>query len=235
MRTLRIVALVLISSFCVWAQDTPQTSPSPDSQAPAQGNWQQRRGPGTGGTITAINGNSMTIKTRDGQTAQVNLSDATRYRKGRDEAKLADLKVGDMVFVRGEQKDGIWQAEVVAERPAGGMGMGGQGGNFRENMGKTFIIGEVTAINGTQLTIKRPDDVTQNITVDENTSFHKDNESVTLTDLKVGDHVFGRGELKDNVFVPSQLNVGQPHFGGMRGQGGPHGQSGTSPQQPQQQ
>ncbi|MGH9564998.1 MAG: DUF5666 domain-containing protein [Candidatus Angelobacter sp.] len=232
MRIARIIALVLISSFCVWAQDAPQAPPS-DAQPQAQGNREHRRGLGTGGTITAISGNSITLKTRDGQTAQVSVSDQTRFRKGREDAKLADLKVGDMIFVRGEQKDGVWQAEVVAERPEGGIVIRG---NFRENLGKTIIVGEITAMNATQLTIQRPDGVSQNITVDENTSFRKDNESVTLTDLKVGDHVFGRGELKNNVFVPSQLNVGQPRFGhGPRGGRGPNEQGGPPPQQPQQQ
>lgn len=237
MRIARIIALVLVSSFCVWAQDAPQ-APVPDAQPQVQGNREHHRGPGTGGTITVIAGNSITLKTRDGQTAQVSVSDQTRFRKGRDETKLADLKVGNMVFVRGEQKDGVWQAEVVAERPEGGMGMGGPGGNFRENLGKTIIIGQITAMNGTQLTIQRPDGVSQNITVDENTSFRKDNDSVTLTDLKVGDHVFGRGELKNNVFVPSQLNVGPPPFGhGPRGAHGSGEQQGGPPtqQQPQPQ
>jgi uncharacterized protein DUF5666 len=240
MRIARIITLALISSVCVWAQDTPQ-APPPDAQSQAQGNREHRRGPGTGGTISAIAGNSITLKTRDGQTAQVNVTDQTRFRKGREDAKLSDLKVGDRIFVRGEQKDGVWQAKVVAERPEGGMGMGGmnRGGSFRENLGKTIIAGEITAMNGTQLTIQRPDGVSQNITVDENTSFRKDNESVTLTDLKVGDHVFGRGQLKDNVFVPSQLNVGQPRSGrGPRGGQGAGEQAAPPPaqsQQPQQQ
>jgi hypothetical protein len=232
MRFTRILVLVLFSSLLAVAQDAPQAAP-PGSQTPeqapqqgGQGNWQGRRFPGTGGEITAITGNSLTLKTRDGQTAQVSLSDKTQYRKERADAKVSDFKVGDMVMVRGEQKDDVWQAEVVAARPAG-MGMGGgQGGNFREDMGKKFIVGKVTAINGTQLTIQRPDGVSQNITVDENTSFRKDSESVTLADLKVGDKVFGRGEMKNDTFVPSQLNVGQPRFGGPREPGG-----GAPPQQ----
>jgi hypothetical protein len=227
MRITHILILFMFSSLFAVAQNAPQAPPpdsQPSAQAPqgGQGNWQGRRFQGTGGEITAINGNSITLKTRDGQTAQVSVSDKTQYRKDRAEAKISDFKVGDMVMVRGEQKDGVWQAEVVAERPAG-MGMGGPGGpgaNMREDMGKKFIVGQITAMNGTQLTIQRPDGVSQNITVDENTSFRKENESVTLADLKVGDHVFGRGELKNDVFVPAQLNVGQPRFGGPRGQQG---------------
>lgn len=174
-----------------------------------------RRFPGVAGTITAMGNGTFSLKTMDGQTAQVALSDKTQYFKDRNPSQLSDFKVGDMVFVRAEQKDGVWQAEAVRMRSGGG---GMQGENFRADMGKRFIIGEVKAISGTQLTIQRVDGVTQTITVDENTSFRKDNESITLADIKAGDHVFGRGELKNDVFVPSVLNIGEPRF--MRHEGG---------------
>ena len=256
MRRITILALFLTVSLWAWSQNTPDMQA--DQQQAQQGNWQRygRRGPGVAGTITAITDNSITIKTMDGQTAQVNVNSETQFRKNREQAKLTDFKIGDEVFVRGEQKDGAWQAQVVAARPAGGMGgmgggagMGAGGGmsagagagagggrpDFRADMGKKFIAGEVKAINGTQLTIQRPDGVSQNITVDENTSFRKDNESITLGDLKVGDHVFGRGELKNDVFVPAQLNVGQPRFGMNRGgQGGPGGPPPQQQSRPQQ-
>jgi hypothetical protein len=78
-------------------------------------------------------------------------------------------------------------------------------------MGKKFIAGEVAKIEDTKLTIKRVDGETQVIQVDENTSLRNSKrESVTLADVKVGDRVFGRGDLKDGVFVPAVLNVGAP-------------------------
>jgi len=100
---------------------------------------------------------------------------------------------------------------------------------FREGLGKNFIMGEIKSINGTQIEIARPDGQTQTIAVDENTSFHKNRESVTLADFKTGDRVFGRGEVKNNVFVAATLNEGQPGMGrpGMRMGGG----EGTPPQQ----
>ncbi|HZS26333.1 MAG TPA: hypothetical protein VFB76_03820, partial [Candidatus Angelobacter sp.] len=82
-----------------------------------------------------------------------------------------------------------------------------------------FIAGEVKAINETKLTIARPDGQTQEIEVDENTSFRKGMESITLPDIKVGDFVRGRGELKNNVFVPKELVVGRPQMRSMS-QGG---------------
>jgi hypothetical protein len=82
---------------------------------------------------------------------------------------------------------------------------------MREEMGKKIIAGEIAKIDGTSLTINRPDGQTQVIQVDETTSFRNPRrESITLADIKVGDRVFGRGDLKDGVFVPAVLNVGAP-------------------------
>jgi ribosomal protein L21E len=229
MRKLSVIAVFLLVAAWCWGQTAPADGASEgQSSTPSQNQpgWHHRF-KGVAGTITAINPDSITVKTRDGQTAQVNLSDKTQYRKERQAAQLTDFKVGDQIIVRGESSSqGVWQADVVAARPAGGFG----GERFREGMGKQFIAGEVKSIDGTQLTILRPDGVTQTITVDENTSFRKDGQSITLADLKAGDHVFGRGELKNDVFVPAVLNVGMPRMM-MRGGPGAGGGPGTSNQQ----
>ena len=217
MRKFTLVLLFSFAGFWCLAQDAP-ASPDQQSPAPPNGQMEHRHHPGVMGTITAINDGSLTVKTMNGETAQVNLSDKTQYRKDRQTAKLSDFKVGDQVFVRGESTaQNTWQADVVASgRPGGGM---------REGMGKQFIAGEIKAINGTQLTVLRPDGVTQSINVDESTSFRKQGQSVTLADIQVGDHVFGRGEMKNNVFVPSTLNVGEMGMGrGGWGQGRGQGQ-----------
>ena len=67
-------------------------------------------------------------------------------------------------------------------------------------MGKKYILGTVKAINETKLTIARTDGQTQDIEVDENTSFRKSRDSITLPDIKVGDFVMGRGEIKKHPF-----------------------------------
>jgi Domain of unknown function (DUF5666) len=218
MKRLAVIAIPVVLAAMAWAQApdaAPQdTQPTPSTQD-QPGQWGGRQhGPGVGGTITAINGNSITIKTMDGKDAQITATDQTKVRKDREKAVLSDLKVGDVIMVRGQQaSDGTWQAEMIGTRSAGAMGT-----NFRENLGKKFIVGDIKSINGTQLEIARPDGVTQTIAVDENTSFKKDNESITLADFKPGDHVFGRGEVKNDVFVAAVLNSGQPRF--MRRNGG---------------
>jgi hypothetical protein len=88
-----------------------------------------------------------------------------------------------------------------------------------DDLGKKFVLGEVTKIDGTKITINRPDKVEQTIEVDDDTSFRNSRrESVTLADVKVGDHVGARGKLQDGTFVASVLTVGLPErmmmFGG---------------------
>jgi hypothetical protein len=217
MKKWMLVSLCLLICGLCLAQTAPANSPT-DQGASQDMARNGHRGPGVAGTIAAIDANTITVKTRDGQTAQVTVNDKTEYRKDRATVKLSDFKVGDMVFVRGEKTgDHTWQAAAVASRS------GDRGGadDFREGMGKQFIAGEIKSIDGTQLTVQRPDGVAQTISVDENTSFRKDGESITLADLKPGDHVFGRGELKNGVFVPATLNLGQPRFGMPRQNGAP--------------
>jgi hypothetical protein len=179
------------------------------------------------GKVTAVGKDSLTIAPlMGGDAVNVKVSDTTRVAKDRQPFKFEQIKVDDVIFARGELKNNSMQAAVVSvvnpemiQRiqqgsagggPGGGIGPGG--GFNREDLGKKFIIGEVKAINETKLTIARPDGQTQDIEVDENTSFKKGGESITLPDIKVGDFVRGRGEMKDSMFVPKELMVGRPQM-----------------------
>lgn len=187
-------------------------------------------GENVAGTVTSIGKSSLTIAPlRGGDPITITISDSTRLMKDREPAKLSDIKTGDTVFARGKLSGNAMEALLVGVLPpemaermkqGGGMAMGmgggrtpGQGQAFSpEDMGKKFIAGEVKAMNETHLTIARPDGQTQDIEVDENTSFKRGNESVTLADIKVGDFVHGPGELKNNVFTPKELRVGRPRM-----------------------
>lgn len=191
------VSLVVLAN----AQDKP---PAPDQ--PSRQHREGRQFQGVAGTITAIAKNQITLKTMDGKTATISLSPETRYRKDGNQVSLADFKVGDMVMVGGDPAgENTWNARFVGTRS-------NAGAEFREGLGKRFIAGEIKSIDGTRLTILRPDGETQTIEVDENTFFRKQGESVTLADFKPGDHVFGRGELKNGTFFPTVLNLGDPRM-----------------------
>ncbi len=197
------------------AQDTPPTTP-PDSKpgsAADGGREPGRRRPDVVGKITAINGQTLTIQNPEGRDVTVTVTGTTRFMKDRQPAKLTNFKVGDMAMVRGRSTGtDAWEAEVLGTR-TGSAGAFGQGG-FAEGMGKKFIAGEIKAIDGTHLTITRRDGETQTIAVDENTSFRKEGESITLADFKVGDRIYGPGAVKDGTFMATTLNLGGPR--GMR-------------------
>jgi hypothetical protein len=188
------------------------------------------------GQITAISGSTVTVKTEDDQTRQIVATTNTRIMRNRTAAKLVDLKVGDGVAGLGnlDGPNGTLHAAMLFATDAE------QTKVLRENLGKTYIRGKVTAIDMTNatITVERPDHVSQTIGLDETTSFRKGTgfggsaaagaspaanaqadsapasaESITLADIKIGDRVQGVGALKAGVFVPAQLTILLPGTG----------------------
>lgn len=208
---LAVLAAVLCGT--AMAQDAPPPV--------AFGQDRPGRGAGVGGQITAIEGSTITLQTFRGGSAKVNITSSTRFMKDREEARQSDFKVGDRIFVSGEQdKDGVWKAQTLRGRSGdGGFSRGAALGGAPakpEDNGKSYILGEITKIDGTKLTIKKPDNSEQVIEVDDETSFRTGRESVTFADMKVGDLVRGQGALKNGVFVPKELRAGRAH-GARRG------------------
>jgi hypothetical protein len=177
------------------------------------------------GKIAAVHDNSLEITDANGENVIVKLTGKTEYRKDRQDAKRSDFKAGDLVIVRGQENpDHSWTAEVVGGRSANGPGgregrggpggPGGPGGGFRggqgETLGKDFVSGEITAVDAPKLSVLRSDKVTQSIELNEDTSLRKGRDSITMADVQVGDHVFARGGLENNVFVPKMVMVISP-------------------------
>ena len=202
----------------------------------------------------------------------------TRFRKDRQEAKLSDFKVGDNIMVRGESTgENSWTAQMIAPAPSqADMQQARQ--RMKDAMGKTMVVGEVKSIDAPKLTIQRVDGVEQTIEADENTSIRRGGgmggggdrlrqgaqspggnsaggsaggESITLADIKAGDTISARGELKDGTFVPASINIMDPEmvrrmkeggatfFGGPgprgdRGSQAPESPQATPPQNPKQ-
>lgn len=210
--------ITLLSARVTFAQDP---TPAPNSAAPQQQNrhWE---GPGQEadqrplfGKITALKAGAMEITRQDGQVVTVKLTDQTEFRKEREKAAASDFKVGDTVMVRGEENpDHTVTAKLVGARtggggPGGGPG-GGLGGMSMGTLGKDYVVGEVKAIDPPRLSVLRPDNVTQTLELTEETSLRKGRDSVTMADIKVGDHVMARGAVEKDVFVPQRMQVMNP-------------------------
>lgn len=182
------------------------------------------------GKVTAVTPGTLTVApATGGDPVTIRIGDKTRVLKERQPVKTTDIKVDEMIFARGTLSGATMDAVLVSTISAENVQrMQGALQFNREDMGKKFIAGEVKAINELKLTIARPDNQTQEIEVDENTSFRKGRESITLADIKPGDFVRGAGELKNGVFMPKELIVGRPNMmmmggGGQGGPGGPGG------------
>jgi hypothetical protein len=196
-----------------------------------------------GGTITAIAGPQVTIKTVDGAVYQVVTTDNTRMMRGRSNPiKLADLKAGDGLMAMGnlDAPNKTIHAAMLISIDADQMKKMEEAQKQQlANLGKTLIAGRVTSIDmdNATMTLERPDGVSQTIGFDENTSFHRGrmtmaggsgmgagasttapppSESITLADIKVGDRVAGPGEVKSGRFVAKELTVMTPGNGRRR-------------------
>jgi Cu/Ag efflux protein CusF len=206
------VLSAVLSAFLVCsstAQEPAQDgSQRPHRQGGQGGGGDFRRG--AFGEVTEISGSTLKIKLPNGSIGTINTTANTRYRKDEQEAKFSDFKVGDHVFVRGESTgENTWTATAVGSAPSQAQVQE----RMKEAMGKTMVVGEVKSIDAPKLTISRTDGVVQTIEADENTSFRRGrDESITLPDIKAGDTVFARGELKNGVFVPASVNVLDPEM-----------------------
>jgi hypothetical protein len=224
-KTVLLLVVALLLPFCLHAQD----SGDPEGARAAFAGMQH-----VSGEITAIQGARLTVKSAEGDMVQVVTTDNTHIMKGRASSgggpvKFADLKVGDGVMAAGNldaPNKTLHAAFVLATDAA-------EVKRLREDLGKTYIVGKVTAIDldDARMTIERPDKVLQTIGFDETTSFRRGSraqfaqsngaaggpagrtpqvtggENITLADIKVGDSVRATGALKSGVFVPTQFIV----------------------------
>jgi preprotein translocase subunit YajC len=262
MKTTPAVLLGLLFCLFVIAIEAAARAPqdAPPAQAPGsaqgaggpqtQGRGGERR-PGVFGKLTAVHGQSVEITKQDGTVVTVKISGSTQFRKEREAAKLSDFKVGDVVFVRGEENaDHTWTAEVLGTRPngsfgggpggagaegghVGGQGAGQGGGRPTGVLGQDYVFGEVKAVDAPKLTILRPDNVTQTVELNEETSLRKGRDSITMADIQAGDHIMVRGGMANNVFQPkSVMVIGPEQWKRMQemGTGGAAGQPAKPPQ-----
>lgn len=217
-------------------------------------------GRGTMGTVTDVAGDHYTIKTDTGDVYTVHFDANTRIVKqpagvgmrgqrggeggggaqgasggmGRgnppEQIKASDIKAGDMIRVAGDADAStkiISATSVMQLDPAAVQAMR----EMQANFGKTWLMGKVTAIDGTKITFTGSmDSAPHTVVADENTTFRKRRDPVTLADIQVGDTVRVDGALKEGVFTATAINIG----GGMMGAGSPNAPGGPPAGAPSQ-
>lgn len=141
----------------------------------AAGQARGANGPGgmgrAGGEVIAVSGNVLTVKGENGRPVQIVTTDNTRVMKDRGPVRVSDLHVGDglMAFGNLDPDNRTLHAAMVMATDAAELRA------MRENLGKTYITGRVTAINldDARMTVDRLDHVPQTIGFDEFTSFKR--------------------------------------------------------------
>ena len=165
-------------------------------------------GPGFGGrgghlfggiTVTAISGNDISLETEDGWTRTITVTDETEYSKSGDEITLADLAVSDRIgFRQTLENDGSWTIDGIA-------------------VILPHVGGEVTAIDGSTITIEGRDGTETTITVNGDTTYEVNGDDATKADVEVGMVLIAEGtENTDGSLAATEVKAADPDdfFGG---------------------
>jgi hypothetical protein len=149
------------------------------------------------------------------------------------EIKPTDIKVGDAIEARGEvdaTAKSVGATSIALMDPE----RAAQMQQLEANFGKTWLMGKVTAIEGVKVTLTGSlDNAPHSFVADENTTFRRRRDPITLADIQVGDTVRADGAVKDGVFAAT--TVGE--MGAMEGENprgaGPGAAPGATPPSPQ--
>ena len=132
--------------------------------------------------------------------------------------KASDIKLGDAIAAMGEldqSAKSIGAVAIILLDPQTARDMA----EMRANFGKTWIQGKVTVIDGVKVTLMSAvDNAVHSFVADENTTFRKRREPITLSDIEVGEMVRADGAIKDGAFIAANVVVmGIPPSGGPGG------------------
>jgi hypothetical protein len=200
-RVVRISFCAAAVSLAAWCAAEPTLLASPQDGPEDIAGLQAIRG-----SVVKVAGQVYFVKTPQGAIYKVATSVNTRFVRGEQGSSAAGIHPGDLVLAGGELDEkqhtlgAIFVAAVDAQQLE-------EFDRRRTEFGKTWLAGTIVGIAGTRITVKRPDDVVTVVTVDENTSFRRRHESITLGDIQVGDGLTARGEMNKGAFAGTLLTV----------------------------
>ncbi|MEZ2347947.1 DUF5666 domain-containing protein [Terriglobus sp. RCC_193] len=169
---------VLCSALTLSTLALGQNATSGGDQQPQQDSQGMRSGPGgpggrrgsaTRGTVASVSGSNIVVKDEAGTTWTIVTTENTRVMRGREPLAVSGIQPGDEVMSMGlpDADKHELHAMMVMDVPAAEVA------KAKANLGKTYIVGRITSIDETKLTIMRSDKVSQTIALDETTSLHK--------------------------------------------------------------
>lgn len=190
--------------------------------------WQRGpHNPGVFGTVSAKDGTTLTLESRgfgrDSATTtySVDASNATVF-KNAATSSISDINVGDRITVAGTVNGATVTATSIHDGAGfrAGVRVGEQMEKMREKSkatstmpraiikgnGQPVVGGDITAIDGSTLTIKNTSDITYTIDT-TNASIVKGRATSSITALAVGDHVIVQGMVNGTSVTASSVMV----------------------------
>jgi hypothetical protein len=188
-------------------------SDSPDTTKPGRGAEHfgfggfgfDRGGFGHGSaTITSIDGSNLALETADGWVRTITVEDDTVITRAGTTIDQTDLSVGDQIAFRQQlETDGSYTITAIA-------------------IVLPKVGGQVTAVDGSTITVTRRDGTSATIHVSADTTYTVDGKTgAALSDVTVGSFVVATGTLRDD----GSLDAESVHSGTFDGQDG-HGRHG---------
>jgi hypothetical protein len=147
------------------------------------------------GEVTAVSGSGFTMTSNAGVSLTVNTGSAKLIQIPRSVIVLADIQVGDKVFVTGTKSGSTVTASVVYDKAS--------------NIHPAAAKGTVTAVSGTTLTVQGKNGSEATVTTDSDTQITKDGEAATFADIAVGTKVkiFGLWDSILNIFAALKVAI----------------------------
>lgn len=163
------------------------------------------RGPG-GGTVTAINGSSVTISTPAGTKRTVTTTSSTIYREGGKTVSASALAVGEHVLVR----------------PVKATSGSSAGTSSTPVTAKTIDIvlpqirGTVVSVSHTTITVADGQGFWRTVDVSSSTTVTRGGQSSTTSAIATGERVVATGTIEANhaTLVASAVDIQLPREGG---------------------
>lgn len=214
------VAIAAGSVFGINAVSSHSASSSAQTMQ-AGGAGRGGAGMGTQGTITAINGSAITVRTSSGST-KVTTTSSTAVSVAKT-GTVADIVAGDHVIVIGSTSGAKVTATQIVDRgktsttttgqpAAGGAPRGGGvlppgGGGPQSGSAGRPTDGTVTKVDGSTLTVKGADGTTSTVSTGSTTKVTVES-TASLSDLAAGDAVQVMGQTGTSGAVTATRIVG---------------------------
>ena len=152
---------------------------------------------GLTGTISAINGNTITLKQSSVIAIEATVNDNTAYTEAGKSLKLSDLAVGEKISLRttasSDGTESIANVQVVLDHAGG----------------------TISAIDSGSLTLTRADGSTTKVSLGSSVSVQDLGKTSAVSNLKSGQKIEVAGQLgTDGTLAAQVINVQYDHLGG---------------------